>query len=252
VRIAGVSLESYVSAEGNSLCLSARNFLLEGSYEAQIIPRDRAGNIGEKTTFYLMVDTTLPHLSASATNEGGNIIVQGTVNDKNPGRVKIYNNGLKVDEYADSSASFTRNIRAFSGSNALVVEAVDQAGNKTSAALEPIFNNQAAGGLITDFCQGPNPFNPAKKLTGAFSAHGCGTVFSFALAKPADVKIRIYDITGTLIWCRDIPAAASGVTAWSGVDQFGGFTDNGIYPYIFSAAADGANDSRKGKIVIIK
>lgn len=252
VRIAGVSLESSVSTEGSSLCVATRNFMLEGSYEAQIIPRDRAGNIGEKTIFCLMVDTTLPHLSASATSEGGNIAVQGTVDDKNPASIKIYNNGIKIDEFPIASNSFTRNIRALSGKNALVVEAADQAGNLTSVTLEPIFNNQAAGGLITDFCQGPNPFNPSHKLTGAFSAHGSGTVFSFALAKPADVKIRIYDITGTLIWCKDLPAAASGVTAWSGVDQFGGVTDNGIYPYIFSAAADGTTDSRKGKIVIIK
>jgi hypothetical protein len=252
VRIAGVSLESSVSTEGSSLCLATRNFMLEGSYEAQIIPRDRAGNIGEKTTFCLMVDTTPPYLSASATSEGGNIAVQGTVDDKNPASIKIYNNGIKIDECLIDSNSFTRNIRALAGKNALVVEAADQAGNKASVTLEPIFNNQAAGGLITDFCQGPNPFNPTHKLTGAFAAQGCGTVFSFALAKPADVKIRIYDITGTLIWCKDIPAAASGVTAWSGVDQFGSVTDNGIYPYIFSAAAEGMTDSRKGKIVIIK
>jgi hypothetical protein len=257
VRISGVSLESSVSVEGSSLSLSTGSFLLEGSYEAQIIPRDRAGNTGEKITFCIVVDTTPPLLSAAATSKGANIIVQGTIDDKNPAAVKIYNNGLKVEEcadgvFADGSASFTRNLRALSGKNALVVEAIDQAGNKTSVTLDPILNDQAAGGLITDFCQGPNPFNPTKKLPSAFSTQGNGTLFSFALAKPADIKIRIYDITGTLIWCRDIPAATSGVSAWSGVDQFGSVTDNGIYPYIFSAAADGMTDSRKGKIVILK
>ncbi|MFA6549688.1 MAG: hypothetical protein WCT39_07180, partial [Candidatus Margulisiibacteriota bacterium] len=252
VRISGTSLESSVSVESSSLTLSTGSFLLEGSYEAQVIPRDRAGNTGEKSTFCLVVDTTLPLLSATATKEGGTIIVQGTVEDKNPASIKIYDNGLKVDECSDGSASFTRNIRAQSGKNALAVEAIDQAGNKTTVSLDAIFNDQVTSGIITDFCQGPNPFNPTQKLTGAFSAQGNGTLFSFALAKPADIKIRIYDITGTLIWCRDIPAAASGVTAWSGVDQFGSVTDNGIYPYIFSAAADGMNESRKGKIVIIK
>ncbi|MDD5383047.1 MAG: hypothetical protein PHH60_05280 [Candidatus Margulisbacteria bacterium] len=105
--------------------------------------------------------------------------------------------------------------------------------------------------LITNFISGPNPFSPSNDLTSAFSAQGKGMVFSYSLAQPADIKIRIYDITGTLVWYRSISSAASGITAWSGVDQFGQVTHNGIYPYIFSASANGLTEHKKGKIVII-
>lgn len=75
-------------------------------------------------------------------------------------------------------------------------------------------------------------------------------VFAYTLAKPADLMIRIYDITGTLIWVKAIPNTSSGVTAWDGVNQFGQMSSNGIYPYFFSAAKDGLVETRKGKIII--
>jgi hypothetical protein len=114
-----------------------------------------------------------------------------------------------------------------------------------TAGLEPT-------NLITNLVYGPNPFSPTANTVQAFSTNEKGLVFAYTLSQPADIKIRIYDLTGTLIWIKEINSASSGVTAWSGTDQFGNFTTNGIYPYFFSAAAAGQNETRRGKIIVVQ
>lgn len=167
-----------MTREGQGLRARFATPLAEGSYEAEIRPRDLVGNTSEAKTFTLIVD-----LTASAT----------------------------------------------------LIRTIESTRN---------------GGLIANFAYGPNPFSPNKVGPSAFSADGKGMVFTYALAQPADVKIRIYDLTGTLIWIRDVRSTASGVTTWSGTDQFGQMATNGIYPYFFTAAAGGLSETRRGKIIV--
>lgn len=124
----------------------------------------------------------------------------------------------------------------------------------TQASSIIVGNQEDQPNIIQNCFSGPNPFSPGENLPGAFSTHGKGMVFSYSIAQPADLKIRIYDITGTLIWVREMTnaPAGSGVTAWSGVNQFGQLANNGIYPYVFSASANGATEIRRGKVVIVK
>jgi len=106
--------------------------------------------------------------------------------------------------------------------------------------------------LLTNLATGPNPFSPSRELPGAFAVGGenKGMVFAYSLVQPADIKIRIYDITGTLIWVKELPAATSGVTAWGGVDQSGQIAPNGIYPFFFTVSTGGTSQTRRGKIIV--
>lgn len=124
-----------------------------------------------------------------------------------------------------------------------------------TASAETIFlapPPPAPENLLISFAAGPNPFSPARELPRAFSAtaDNKGMVFAYSLIQPADIKIRIYDITGTLIWVKEINGASSGFTPWSGTDQAGQIAANGIYPYFFTANNGGQKETRRGKIVI--
>jgi hypothetical protein len=254
VKISGASFEGTVSVEPQSITLAPTFPIPEGSYEVEVLARDLIGNTGEALCFGLTIDTTPPQISLLGSYETqtreNKIRLQAKIEDSSPLTVNIYNNQSKIDTVSLSDSNFSREISICQGQNEIMIEAQDQAGNLTSANITTYGSFASASSLIASCVHGPNPFSPTKRLPGAFSAQGNGMLFSYNLSQPADVKIMIFDITGTLIWTKKIDNSASGVTAWNGVDQFGRTTSNGIYPYIFSATAGGNTETRRSKIIV--
>ncbi|MFH1826372.1 MAG: hypothetical protein ABH823_03685 [bacterium] len=256
VTIAGVSQEGIVKLDGQQLIFSPGIELVEGSYEVEVSVRDQIGNVGKTVAFSLVVDTTPPnlimHSSIESTTTTSQVLLQGEVQDTLASQLTIYNNSKKISGQTLSNELFSQRLDLSPGNNEIFLEAEDAAGNKTQLTLTT-FAQLGAGtnNLILNCLNGPNPFTPQKPLPGAMAAHGNGMVFSYALAQPADITIRIFDITGMQIWVQKINNSASGVTAWSGVDAFGNLPGNGIYPFIFSATADGQTENQKGKILIV-
>ena len=256
IKISGISLEGRVSVESEGLKVYSNLPLAEGTYEVEVAARDKIGNIAEPVSFSLIVDTTPPHLTLLGSPEPHTqeteITLQGNVEEAYPSTINIYNNQQSIKSFSLCENYFSEKIRLLPGQNAIQVEVLDKSGNKAGAGLE-IFADlpiASASGLIAKCVNGPNPFSPAQSLPGAYAAHGNGMVFAYELSQPADIQIRIYDLTGTLIWTREIRNASSGVTAWGGIDNFGEVAKNGIYPYIFSARGGGKTEIRRGKIIV--
>ncbi|MFH1684448.1 MAG: hypothetical protein ABIA67_06165, partial [Candidatus Margulisiibacteriota bacterium] len=177
-------------------------------------------------------------------------LIEGEVEETHPATIKVSINKNIVKSFKLNSDHFSVEVNLLAGNNDILIEITDQAGNTDSESISTFAAFQASSTILTSFAHGPNPFSPAKNLAGAFSAHGKGMVFAYALSQPADLKIRIYDIIGTLIWVKEVKSASSGVTAWSGVDQFGQIATNGIYPYLLSVSANGMKETRRGKIIV--
>jgi hypothetical protein len=76
----------------------------------------------------------------------------------------------------------------------------------------------------------PNPFGDAGHRT---------TKIAYFLTEDADVKIRIYDLAGTLVWSKDIAAGEDGgrgtpdktewKVEWDGYNSKGRLVRNGVY-----------------------
>lgn len=256
IKLSGASFEGAVSVEAAGLVISPNLTLFEGSYEVEVYPRDMIGNTGEAIVFSLIIDTIPPNLTLLGTYESqtnkSRITLQAEIKDDNPVTVEIHNNQKKVSSKTLADSSYSEEIILFQGENDIIIEATDPAGNKSSSNIKIFSSSGASGSLITNCTHGPNPFNPNQKLPGAFSTQGNGMVFSYALSQPSDVKIMIFDITGTLIWVREMQNVSSGTTAWSGGDQFGQKAGNGIYPFIFKATSGGQTEIRRSKIIVFR
>jgi hypothetical protein len=97
----------------------------------------------------------------------------------------------------------------------------------------------------------PNPFNPNKG----------STQIRYKLSKDADdVKIRIYDITGSLVVELYGDTQGEGTTimtkyndvAWDGRNGRGDMVMNGIYPFEIIAKSGGKTVSGRGKMAVLK
>ncbi len=255
ITVSGASLEGKISIEAEDVVWIPSLSVPEGTYEVEISARDQIGNVAEAVVFCLVVDTTAPVLTLIGTYEPitaeNKITIQGKVIEKNPQTINIYNNKEKVRSFELTGDCFSYELDLLPGNNDICVEVMDRSGNKaeekvcTFATFSPF-----ASGLIQSCANGPNPFSPGQSLPGALSASEKGMLFSYSLAQPADVRILIFDLTGTLIWSKEMKSTSSGVTAWSGVDAFGRVAQNGIYPYVFSATSNGRTEIRRGKIIV--
>lgn len=255
IKISGISIEGTASLEGQSLTFTTNTPLAEGTYEVEVLARDQVGNLGEPIVLSLIIDNTLPEITLHGTYEAKTskkeIMIKGQVIEANPDSITIYNNKKKLASFTLNGINFSKKVSLSSGNNEIMIEAVDQAGNKAYATINTFATSAApSSNLIVNCLHGPNPFSPKKDLPGTYSTHGKGMVFSYALSQPANVKIHIFDITGVRIWTKEIKNTASGVTAWNGVGQFGNMSANGIYPYVFSANAGGRSEIQRGKILI--
>ncbi|MEA3493231.1 MAG: hypothetical protein U9R38_02465 [Candidatus Margulisiibacteriota bacterium] len=256
IKLSGASFEGTVSIEAAGIIISPNLTFLEGSYEVEVYPRDMVGNTGETISFSLVIDTTPPNLIMTGTYEPqtnkSRITLQAEIKDDNPVTVEIHNNQKKVSSKTLADSNYSAEILLFQGENDIIIKAADQAGNKANANMKIFSSSGFSKNLITNCTHGPNPFNPDKKIPGAFSTQGNGMVFSYALSQPSNIKIMIFDITGTLVWVREMQNVSSGATAWSGNDQFGQKAGNGIYPYIFKASSGGQTEMVRSKIIVFR
>ncbi|MBI5701146.1 hypothetical protein HZC34_04775 [Candidatus Saganbacteria bacterium] len=104
---------------------------------------------------------------------------------------------------------------------------------------------------MTGVANYPNPFNPNKERTK----------IRYRLGKSADeAKIRIYDITGSLVRELDGTTNAEGSSIWDkyndvlwdGRNGRGDIVMNGIYPFDVIATLNGQSVMGKGKIAVLK
>jgi len=250
IKIAGISMEGTASTEGDYLKVLLKSPLPEGSYEVQVLPRDRVGNIGSVRTFSLIVDNTPPQLTLEGSWEPvtqlNTLTVRGKVADQNPCRLNIFDNNYKVASLDLNNATFSKEIRLSPGNNYLLVEAVDLAGNKTAQTFMMKAQISSYAVLLKDCKNGPNPFS---SLTGTM-------YFSYTLnsppVDPVNLKIYVYDLTGRLLWKKEISnSPASDNIPWDGTNPFGNKLSNGVYPYFISVSAGDQREIRRGKIVVL-
>jgi len=105
---------------------------------------------------------------------------------------------------------------------------------------------------LTDVTNYPNPFNPNKQATK----------IRYRLGASADsVKIRIYDVVGSLVKeISNCPTAGEGSSVWDkyhdvdwdGRNGRGGLVVNGIYPFEVIARLGNQSVSARGKIAVLK
>lgn len=246
VKMNGVSLEASLTMEAGPAA-RLKLPLSDGSYAVTVFPRDKVGNTGEATDYQLIVDTLPPSLFVDTHHETATsqqkLLISGEAADPHLAGINFYNGQNLVGTITAAAGSFSYNCPLISGHNDLKVEAVDRAGNKTSQSFS-VQADLAPSGLITRFAAGPCPFSP--KTDGTMS-------FTFAFSSPPDlIRIYIFDLTGTLVWRKDLNNYAGGSLAWNGVDLFGRTVANGVYPYLAAVALGGQTEIKRGKLIVLQ
>jgi hypothetical protein len=134
------------------------------------------------------------------------------------------------------------------GSYCLTIEAADNYNNVTTFEITPLYVRSS--GVVT--VQGvplnyPNPFDPGTQ----------STYLGYNLSKPANVEIKIFDLSGGLVAKRSYASGQPGgnagynEAAWDGKSDSGNYVGNGLY--LFLIIADGTvAQNGKGKITVFK
>ncbi len=246
VRVAGISLEGTATIEGGYLIINPKQLLSEGTYAIEVIPRDVIGNVGESTTFSLIVDTTTPMLTLTSSYETrtdkNRLNLKGELDDSFPNLVKIYNNGKLIEEITLVDNKFNYNLFLVSGNNDILIVGYDMAGNNSSVSLNVNSSAVSANTLISSCLNGPNPFTSSDDYI----------YFKYALSQSADIKLYVFDLTGNLIWAKAVSNTSSGTISWNVIDVYGKSLDNGVYPYLLYATAGTDNEISRGKIAVFK
>ena len=247
INIPGISFEGTVSAESQEISVTINSLLPEGTYEVEVTPRDMIGNIGDTAALYLVIDQTPPLLTLTGSYESETkereIMIQAEINEAYPSSIKIYNNQQLSASFVPNGLYFSKSINLFPGSNDILVEAWDQAGNKTCQNLHVFADISANSILISNYANGPNPFSP--------TSDGL-MYFIYTLASTSDLKLYIFDLAGNLIWKKEVQNATSGNTSWNGIDHYGKQVSNGIYPYLIHASSATSQEIKRGKIIVLK
>jgi hypothetical protein len=250
IRIAGISVEgSGISSEADKLTVRSIAPLLDGTYEVVVIPRDLIGNTGEATALILVVDTKPPQLillsSCEAEVEQPRLLIEGETGGDFPVEIKIYDNHRVLESFKPGSSHFQREIALVPGNNDILVEAFDLAGNHTARELRTFADLRSASTFFASYGNGPNPFSI--KQDGQMA-------FTYNLSSAADLRIYIFDLTGTLVWKRELINRAAGRDnlAWNGTDHFGNTVESGVYPYLLQASYNNSTEIKRGKIIVIQ
>ncbi|MFA5034618.1 MAG: FlgD immunoglobulin-like domain containing protein [Candidatus Margulisiibacteriota bacterium] len=130
------------------------------------------------------------------------------------------------------------------------VQALDQSNNVLSETTEENFEIDPPL-TISGVTNYPNPFNPNREQTK----------IRYRLSADADeVRIRIYDITGSLVTELDGTTNGEGMSvwqkyndvSWDGRNGRGDLVVNGIYPFEITARMGDKTVSGRGKIAVLK
>ena len=247
VSLNGVSLETMVSGESGPV-IHPLFPLADGTYEVRVSARDRVGNTAEAKTLRLIVDTAPPQLlvdtAATSQTYSSKLPVSGSAGDPYLSKINFYDNGKPAGSLGVENGSFSYAVPLAAGRNEIKVEAVDRAGNTTARSFS-VQADLAAAGLIEKLAAGPSPFSPPRDGKLSFT-------FSFFGVAPDEIKIFIFNITGTLIWQRTLKNYAGSSLAWDGSDLFGKRVSNGVYPYLAAVTFGGQTEIRRGKIIVLQ
>lgn len=246
VTLNGRSLEVAVSgAAGPAIQLPYP--VADGSYEVWLAARDQVGNTAEAKTVRLIVDTRPPALfvncAADLTTDRRQLALSGEASDLYLSAVNIYSGKRTVSCAVTGDGKFCATLPLAAGLNQVRIEAADRAGNKTSRNLN-VTAELAAAALISKLAAGPSPYSPPRDGNLHFT-------FSFTAA-PDELKLYIFDLTGTLIWQKSLPHFAGASYPWDGRNLFGQPVVNGVYPYLAQVTAGGETEIRRGKIIVLQ
>jgi len=133
------------------------------------------------------------------------------------------------------------------GIHIITIEATNSV-DTTVYELNPLYIYSASDAVIPgSLLNHPNPYDPGNG----------NTTIAYSLSKPSNIVLRIFDLTGRLIWSNSYASGATGGRAgynavtWSGQSSGGTYVGNGIY--IMVVFADGKKvQNGVGKITIFK
>jgi hypothetical protein len=246
VKMNGISLEATLTIEAGPAARTKLP-LADGSYEVTVLPRDNVGNTGEAIRYILIVDTLPPLISLDPNNatvaKAPRLLVSGEASDRYLSGINFYNGQTLVGSLNAPANNFAYDLPLLNGNNNIRVEAVDRAGNKTSCSYL-VKAEVASAGLISKFAPAPCPFSPRTDRTMNF-------IFSFS-ATPDLLKVYIFDLAGTLLWKKELSNFSGNTLAWNGMDMFGRYVGNGVYPYLASATLGGQTEIKKGKLIVLQ
>ncbi len=246
ITIAGISAEANSTNEAGALVVKPRYPLKEGTYEASITARDRIGNLGVPDRFTLVIDITPPGLTLLTTPESlttnREITIAGMTTDQYPDSVTIYDNARAVVSFKLAQPYFESRVQLVPGRNELKIESRDKAGNKTTLGLNVTADLVGGLALVSSLANGPNPFDPNSQTH----------YFTYNLTAPGAVKVYVFNLTGNCLWTKSANSTAAGALSWDGRDNFGRLAANGVYPFVFVASVDGANEIKRGQIIVFQ
>ncbi len=126
------------------------------------------------------------------------------------------------------------------GEHTAKIKAWDNANNSSTQTVSFVLASQSEL-IIENLLPYPNPF------VGS-------TSFSFEINRPAEVRIKIFTLSGRLIATLPEESAEIGYNTipWNGRDQNGDDLSNGIYFFKFTARADDLKTEKIGKLVKIR
>jgi hypothetical protein len=140
ITIDGNTVSATVTAagEGYTVTLPA---MADGSHTLSISVSDNDGNQSDAASISLVVDTTAPVITITSPTDGQVTrkltgIFMGSVTDANPDMIATYsNNGSNLGELMlTQDGAFEIEIDLSVGDNVLTINAVDKAGNQSSAS----------------------------------------------------------------------------------------------------------------------
>jgi hypothetical protein len=233
--------------------------LAYGDHTLRVVAADMLGNTADATSKFSVADTTPPTVVVISPREDAVVGVRPVIKisyaDEGSG-VDLMSISVKVDDKpvtatamapaAKSSANVVSageasyEVKLGYGSHTLTVEVSDVAGNKA----DPVVVNFVVEGDVLALVDPHNYPNPVR---------GSGTKITFGLSQSANVTIRIYDFTATLVATvkdeENIQAGEAVEIDWDGTTDMGGDRlANGVY---FCQILVQTNSETKSEIVKI-
>jgi hypothetical protein len=126
----------------------------------------------------------------------------------------------------------------------LLVKAWDNSNNSSIASVEVVVIHEE-GLVLEDVMNYPNPFRN-------------NTTFTFKSNRDAEIRIKIFTLSGRLIQTLEYPFAVRGFNKieWDGRDADGDIPGNGVYLYKIIARAEGFDGATQkeeiGKLAIVR
>ncbi len=236
--------------------------LAYGDHTLRVVAADMLGNTADATSKFSVADTTPPTVVVISPREdavvGVRPIIKISYADEGSG-VDLMSISVKVDDQpvtatamapAKSSAKVVSageasyEVKLGYGSHTLTVEVSDVAGNKA----EPVVVNFVVEGDVLTLVDPHNYPNPVR---------GGGTKITFGLSQSANVTIRIYDFTATLVATvkdeENVQAGEAVEINWDGTTDMGGDRlANGVYFCQILVQTNSETKSAIVKIAIVR